>query len=135
MDPKDKKYILENIGRKSAAEFARDLGIKERKVRKFLESVKVPPAPQQALRKLKATPQTYLCLLAVLAVTSISYFPSLNNGFTNWDDQELILENPVIKSPTFNNVMGKDYSEAGSKGYIPLTVFTLALEYHFVKFH
>lgn len=36
MKSEEKKYILDNVGKKSAVQIARDLGLKERKVRKFL---------------------------------------------------------------------------------------------------
>jgi len=38
MDPKEKKYILENIGRKSEKDIAAELGLKERKVLKFIKA-------------------------------------------------------------------------------------------------
>ncbi len=37
MKPEDKRYILENIGRKSVKRIAGELQIKERKVRKYIE--------------------------------------------------------------------------------------------------
>lgn len=41
-----KKYILDNINKKSVKELAEDLGIRERKVKKFLEKqkIKIPPS-------------------------------------------------------------------------------------------
>ena len=36
MKSEQKKYILDNLGKKSVKEIAKDLGIKERKVKKFL---------------------------------------------------------------------------------------------------
>lgn len=38
MQEKDKKYILENIHKKSTKEISKELGLKERKIKKFLET-------------------------------------------------------------------------------------------------
>ena len=40
MNPEHKKYILDNIGKKSANEIASHLGLKERKIKKFLDASK-----------------------------------------------------------------------------------------------
>jgi DNA-binding Lrp family transcriptional regulator len=38
MQEKDKKYILENASKRSVKEISEKLGLKERKVRRFLET-------------------------------------------------------------------------------------------------
>lgn len=43
MKPGDKKYILDNVDKKTVNEIARDLGLRERKIRKFLEKRNVQP--------------------------------------------------------------------------------------------
>lgn len=35
----------------------------------------------------------------------LSYFPSLVNGFTTWDDPLYVLENPYIKSLSVKNIV------------------------------
>ena len=47
MEPKEKRYIIDNIGKKSPSEIARDLGLKERKIKKFLEKIKTEIAQKE----------------------------------------------------------------------------------------
>jgi tetratricopeptide (TPR) repeat protein len=69
----------------------------------------------------------------VLLVTFVAFLPSLQNEFVNWDDDVNVLKNSDIlaldlahlKSMFTNDVIGN---------YNPLSIFTFALEYHFVQF-
>ena len=73
-----------------------------------------------------------LCL--IILVTGIAFHPSLNNGFTNWDDPELLLENNSVKSLSAGNVRSIfSGSYAGFGGYTPLVFMSYALEYHFFQ--
>ena len=36
-------------------------------------------------------------LASILLISFLSYLPTLNNGFTNWDDPEQVLENEDIR--------------------------------------
>jgi len=138
LDSKDKKYILENISKKSVTELAQELHIKERRIKKFLESAKIrkdvqsQDAPPQPPASKQNKSKAVIYLLIVLVVTFLSYSSSLNNAFTNFDDSFFILKNPAIKSPTFNNIW-KDFNIYEIKGYAPLTIFSFAAEYHFFK--
>ena len=74
----------------------------------------------------------HLCLIVL--VTGIAFYPSLKNGFTNWDDPELLLENDSVKSLSPGNIRGFfSGSYAGFGGYTPLVFMSYALEYHFFK--
>lgn len=78
-----------------------------------------------------ATENRWLWLAAVLAITFICFYPSLDNAFVNWDDDVNLLENrntevldaAHIKAIFTDRVIGN---------YNPLPVLTLAIERHFV---
>jgi len=39
-----------------------------------------------------------VAIFIILAVTFIAYIPVLNAGFVNWDDQDYVTNNPMIKN-------------------------------------
>jgi tetratricopeptide (TPR) repeat protein len=57
--------------------------------------------------------------------TFAAYVPSLDNEFTNWDDNFYVTENPLMMNPTFDALLRTPV--AGN--YHPLTMWTLALNY------
>ena len=71
-----------------------------------------------------------IALIAVIVVTAVALAPSLNNGFTNWDDPDFITENPDIKSISFKKI-GKFFttSYGGFAGYVPFILLTYTVEY------
>src|SRR4030042_5660136 len=78
--------------------------------------------------------QIILQLCLIILVTGIAFYPSLKNGFTNWDDPELLLENDSVKSFSARNVRSFfSGSYAGFGGYTPLVFLSYALEYHFFQ--
>ncbi|MGV8118142.1 MAG: tetratricopeptide repeat protein [Candidatus Xenobiia bacterium LiM19] len=83
-----------------------------------------------------------LCVLLVTLVTLLAYYPSLLNGFTNWDDDVNVTLNPVIGDLSWNTVniyfnfldRSTYYGNCGTKVlYVPLTMMTFNLEYHFFR--
>jgi hypothetical protein len=82
---------------------------------------KVPKPSAPAKQKLN-----WLFPVIVLVLAAIVYFPSLKNGFTNWDDQEYVIENPLI-----NKVDVKaEFSREFMGNYHPLTMLTLSYDNH-----
>ncbi|HNW98750.1 MAG TPA: tetratricopeptide repeat protein [Bacteroidales bacterium] len=81
--------------------------------------------------------------LFVLAITFISFFPSLKCGFTNLDDQYYVLNNPDVKNLSFSNIKIL-FSNFYVGNYQPLSMLTYAIEnkisglnpftYHFTNF-
>ena len=71
-------------------------------------------------------------LLIVLFITCLVYLPSLNNGFTNWDDDTHLLENASVWQLSGKNIK-EIFTSDVNKTYIPLTELSFAVEYHFVK--
>lgn len=78
--------------------------------------------------------QITLQICLIILVTGIVFSPSLKNGFTNWDDPELLLENDSVKSLSAGNIRNLfQNSYAGFGGYTPLVFMSYALEYHFFQ--
>ncbi|MFA6923257.1 MAG: tetratricopeptide repeat protein [Bacteroidales bacterium] len=70
----------------------------------------------------------FILPLAVVALaTFFSFYPSLKNDFTNWDDPTYLLENPMFLNmhKNFNNI----FSSFVSCNYHPLTMLSFAIEY------
>jgi tetratricopeptide (TPR) repeat protein len=66
-----------------------------------------------------------LWLGAALLLTYLVYMPSLGNGFTNWDDNYYVTENPVVAHPTVHDLLTKPLGG----NYHPLTMASFALNY------
>ncbi len=81
-----------------------------------------------------------LSILLIIFITFISFSPCLKNGFTEWDDQEFVINNNMIKSLSIENIKSI-FSIGGDKGdipfvksvYLPLTYLSYAVEYHFFQ--
>src|SRR6185436_17575793 len=66
-----------------------------------------------------------LWLAGVLFLTYLVYMPSLDNDFTNWDDNYYVLENPVVAHPTLGSLVTTPLGG----NYHPLTMASLAFNY------
>ncbi|MDD5129736.1 MAG: tetratricopeptide repeat protein [Candidatus Omnitrophica bacterium] len=68
----------------------------------------------------------------ILAITLASFYPSLKNDFTNWDDNLYVTENKAIRSVSLENI--KEISTSFFIAhYQPVTIYSYLLEYHFFK--
>ena len=67
----------------------------------------------------------FLWLGAILLITYFIYQPSLDNDFTNWDDNYYVTQNAVVTHPTLKALV----TEPLGGNYHPLTMATLALNY------
>ena len=68
---------------------------------------------------------------SILIMTFIAFIPSLNNGFTNWDDPVNVLGNAKIKELSWNSITNICTSRRPNDFYKPLTELSFVLEYHF----
>jgi lipoprotein NlpI len=68
------------------------------------------------------------CACGLVCLTVVAFWPSLDNGFTNWDDNAYVIENPHIKGFTLHNV-AKVFSSAYQSNYQPLTMLTYMVEH------
>lgn len=66
----------------------------------------------------------------VLLLTFLLFSPALKGGFTNWDDDRYITDNPVIKHLSVGD-LGK-YSDTFVGNFQPLTILSYAVDYSLV---
>jgi len=69
-------------------------------------------------------------IFAIGLIVVVVYSASLSNGFINFDDNNLVTKNLLIRSLSFENLK-TIFSNTHHDGYIPLTITSFALEYHF----
>jgi tetratricopeptide (TPR) repeat protein len=67
-------------------------------------------------------------LLAVAALTFVSFIPALTNGFTHWDDNIYVTDNPLIASLSWGNLKAI-FTTSHYGVYVPLTMVSYSLEY------
>lgn len=72
----------------------------------------------------------YLIILCVLTI--ITYNTSLKNDFTNWDDDDYVTENKLIKSHPADS-LNAYFTKTVSHNYHPITIISLGLDYASAK--
>jgi tetratricopeptide (TPR) repeat protein len=72
-------------------------------------------------------------LWVILAVTLVTFAPVLQSGFTDWDDDTLLTQNPDVRALSWENVR-TIFTSTYVKTYIPLTVLSFAVEYFFAGY-
>lgn len=85
------------------------------------------------ITKKAARKRIIVSILIVLCITFIAFLPSLHNSFVNWDDDIYVYSNNLIKSLSWNNVTYLFTSWFNYYLYHPLTLVSLAVDYHFFK--
>ncbi len=83
-------------------------------------------SPSSGIGKENIRPIPHLYLLGILGITALVFFPSLHNGFVNWDDQGYVYENDLITSLT---PFSKFFTTPVGANFHPLTMITLAANY------
>jgi len=71
-----------------------------------------------------------ICL--IFTITFVSFFPSLKNGITNWDDDAYLVENPMIRNLSWKNIKAI-LSNSFLGHYHPLTLLSYSIEFKFFK--
>jgi protein O-mannosyl-transferase len=66
----------------------------------------------------------------IALVTAFTYAPAINNGFTKWDDPVYVTDNYQIRDLSFSSIK-TTFRTFLEGNYHPLTVMSLALDYHF----
>jgi len=84
-------------------------------------------APRSAPPATRAGRRDWLFLGGILLLTFLVYWPSLDNDFTDWDDNFYVTENPLVAHPSGGAILTTPV--AGN--YHPLTIASFALNYHF----
>lgn len=90
---------------------------------------KVPAAKQNILSEKKTSNiPLFLPLLGILLLTFLIYLKSLKNGFTNYDDDVLIIDNYLVQHLTGAGIREMFLSFINGM-YHPLTTLSWAIEY------
>jgi len=69
---------------------------------------------------------TRLLIVACIILTIAAFYPVFKAGFVNWDDEEYVVKNTSIHTPTR---IHKIISEPVSGNYHPVTMLSLAIDY------
>lgn len=69
-------------------------------------------------------------IFLILVIPLIAYSNSFKNGFVDYDDTFLVIENNKIKDINLKNIYSI-FSEPTSTDYLPLKELSFALDYHF----
>jgi tetratricopeptide (TPR) repeat protein len=67
-------------------------------------------------------------LAILLLVSVLSFRPALDNSFTNWDDEELLTQNTLVRDLSWGNVK-KIFGSTQAGTYVPLTILSYSVEY------
>lgn len=73
-----------------------------------------------------------ILILLVLIITSVTFYPSLKNGFVNLDDDVYVTGNENIRSISWENI-NKIFTSSYFGNYHPVTMLSYLFEYHFFK--
>jgi len=73
----------------------------------------------------------WFALALIGVVTFIALSSSLGNGFTNWDDQEYVTNNPLIRTLSWDNIKIIFTTFYKEDFRHPLVLLSFAVEYHF----
>lgn len=68
-------------------------------------------------------------LIAIVIITFFCFSGALKNELTNWDDQQYIIDNPLIKSLSGENVI-EIFSNNIMGNYHPLAILSFAIDYN-----
>ncbi len=73
----------------------------------------------------------WICAAAIAVITYFVFSPSMDDGFTNWDDNVYVSYNPLVVNNSVPLV--EIFETPVSANYHPLTVLSFALNYQFGK--
>ena len=65
-------------------------------------------------------------LLLITGIAALCFSPMLNNTFTNWDDEFYVINNTLLRGPDWIGI----FTQPVVSNYHPLTILSLALNYH-----
>lgn len=127
MKPEHEQYILEHMDKKPAEEIAKDLGLKERKVRKFLERQKDNKTkPDQTA--IPVNKRFIFVSIALIVIFGFCAFGNSIKGDFLFDDETLVTENRFIRDWGYLPDVFKEDLGAGAgkewNAYRPFQVVT-----------
>ncbi len=68
-------------------------------------------------------------LLVAIAISFIALYPTLNNGWVNWDDEEYVLNNPMVHEISASSISTMFTTSQVQATYTPLVLLSWALDY------
>ena len=86
--------------------------------------------PKKLVLKEESRLKEFGPLLFILPLVFLAFSPILNNALTNWDDQSLIIENPLIRKLSWENIK-TIFTTFYFGNYQPLHLVSYSIEYHF----
>jgi len=81
-------------------------------------------------RSISSKKLNFIIPALIILLTVVVYSRSLKNGFTNWDDDKMIIENKDIRDLNVQSISTM-FSSYYVNMYHPLTTLSFATEYHF----
>jgi tetratricopeptide (TPR) repeat protein len=89
-------------------------------------AIKSPPARKSiSTRRNDQAASLFPWLLLAVIITAVCFFPVLKNGFTNWDDNFYVVNNPMLPGPDWKAI----FTQPVAANYHPLTMISLAINY------
>lgn len=82
-------------------------------------------------QNLKRILNSKYAIIIVLGLVLLILFPLLMNEWVNWDDPSYVLENPLVKSISIENISDIFQTSEVMGIYHPLTILSLAFDYYF----
>jgi len=142
MKPEQKKYISENLGKLSPEQIAGNLGLKARKVKKFIEKEIKQPAFLKSSGKAAPAPpveRRFLWLaLGLIAVCGFIVYGNILHGQFLLDDEHLVLRNSYLGDWRY---LGEIFTHGITQGagrftsfYRPLQIISYVIDQAFWKF-
>jgi len=86
-----------------------------------------PAIPVMMEEKKKVSPGIWMLLIA--GTVAFFFSPMLNNGFTNWDDENYIVANLLLRGPDWKGI----FTQEVVGNYHPLTILSLSLNYYLTE--
>lgn len=108
--------------------YPKSTGHKTQRTQKKTVKKKQIPKTQKIKRPAINTSQALIWLVVILIATFIAYYPTLDNGITNFDDNLYITENPYLQR-LGNDGVSLMFSEYYMGNYHPLSMISLAIDY------
>ena len=100
MKPEQERYILDHLDHKSPAAIAKDLGLKERKIKRFLERQQVKEKMTTSSAETKVSRgkgKIFLSIILIVVLGFAVYGNSVGGEFI-WDDTHLVEDNLYLRS-------------------------------------
>lgn len=88
------------------------------------------PSQSRSQKNAEISGRYWLGLAVILSITFLIFYPSVEYGFVDWDDDVNVTQNHNIQNLTKENVKNI-FTGTVVGNYNPLPIFSFALEYHF----